>query len=391
MTDVQISFLSLVDKAANKREFLVKKNALGKPEVKFSASILKADTSTHEITGVVYEPLVEDAHGNFMTAEEIKKAADWFNEHGLGVDIQHAGTVVDGVTIVKSWVVEENTEINGQIVKAGTWLATAKIDNDEVWQKVEKGEITGWSMGGVGNYSTTDVDLAEVEKSLGSKILSGIAKAFGFTWDGTAISDTSFNEKYEEKNKNSKFWNAWNTLEDFLLPFKNESTWETYFQDNQQVIIDSLNAFSEAIKEVLGANNVWKALEPPKEILEKVSSKGDEGMNAEEIKKAVSEAVVVALEPIQKELNALKASKEVAKEEPKGEVSKSEEVENVGEVVKAAISEALAPICKDIETLKVAKGISKQLENEESEVENPSEPVNKSVFAGMFNLKGGCK
>ena len=65
ITDAKISFVSLVDKAANKRQFLITK-ANG-DEAKFSTigKILKVDAETHYVTGIVYEPLVEDADGNY--------------------------------------------------------------------------------------------------------------------------------------------------------------------------------------------------------------------------------------------------------------------------------------------------------------------------------------
>jgi len=418
MSDVEITFLSLVDKAANKHQFLVVKSKDGKPQVKFSASILKSDATAHEITGIVYEPLTADAHDNFMTPEEIQKAADWFDENGLGSDLQHNGQTITGVEITKSWVVEENTEINGTVVKAGTWLATAKIENDDIWSKIEKGEITGWSMGGVGNYSTADVDISSVEKSLTSKILAGIAKALGFTFDGKPIEETSFTEEYNKANKYSSFWNAWNTLQDFLIPYDNAYSWETHFQENQQVITSALQQFSDAIVEVLASNNVAKALEPSKETIAKAlvnksgqkmnaeqvkvldniskelsvlkgqftadSEEGEDNMKPEEIKKAVTEAVTAAVAPIQKELDELKKTSTEAA--PATEEVAKAEGEDMAAVIKAAVAEALAPVQKDLDAVKKAKGISKQLETDD-DVEEVSGPVTKSVFAGMFGSK----
>lgn len=424
MSDVQISYLSLVDKAANKHEFLVTKNKDGKPGVKFSASILKSDAAVHEITGIIYEPLTADAHDNFMTADEIKKAADWFDKNGIGSDLQHNEQVIEGVSIVKSWVADEDTTINDKVVKAGTWLATAKIENDDVWGKIEKGEITGWSMGGVGSYSTTDVDIASVEKSIGQKIVGAIAKAFGFTYDGTEISDTNFTDEFDKKNKSSQFWNAWNTLQDFLVPYDDEYSWSTHFQDNKETITSALQEFSTAIQDVLGASDVAKALEPPKSVIAKAlgkagkkmstenftkldsickqlselkdsfsqSGEGDENMKAEDIQKAVGAALTEALDPIKKEIETLKngtvekKADETVETKP-AEVTKSDDV---AAIVKAAVSEAITPLQQDIDVLKAAKGISKQAGDGTEDVHEEGK-VTKSVFAGIFNVKGGIQ
>lgn len=78
MSDVKISFVSLVGKAANKRRFLVTKAENGSASFQTYGRIVKAEAETHEVTGIVYEPMVEDTQGNFMTENEIAKAAHWF-------------------------------------------------------------------------------------------------------------------------------------------------------------------------------------------------------------------------------------------------------------------------------------------------------------------------
>ena len=67
ISDAKIVFVSLVDKAANKREFLITKSEGGKAEFRTYGRILKADIEKHFVTGVVYEPMVEDTDGNYMT------------------------------------------------------------------------------------------------------------------------------------------------------------------------------------------------------------------------------------------------------------------------------------------------------------------------------------
>ena len=66
ITDARISFVSLVDKAANKRPFLIVKNEDGKAAFTTYGRIIKSDDNRHFVTGIVYEPMTEDAHGNYM-------------------------------------------------------------------------------------------------------------------------------------------------------------------------------------------------------------------------------------------------------------------------------------------------------------------------------------
>ena len=74
ITDAKISFVSLVDKAANKKQFLITKSEDGAANFATFGRILKADADSHFVTGIVYEPMVEDTQGNYMTEEEISGA-----------------------------------------------------------------------------------------------------------------------------------------------------------------------------------------------------------------------------------------------------------------------------------------------------------------------------
>ena len=43
-----------------------------------------------------------DTQGDYMTAEEIQKAAHWYAKNGTGVDIQHDEKKLDGAVVVES-------------------------------------------------------------------------------------------------------------------------------------------------------------------------------------------------------------------------------------------------------------------------------------------------
>lgn len=56
ITDAKISFVSLVDKAANKKQFLITKAEHGSASFASYGRIVNADADSHYITGIVYEP-----------------------------------------------------------------------------------------------------------------------------------------------------------------------------------------------------------------------------------------------------------------------------------------------------------------------------------------------
>lgn len=190
--NARIRFVSLVDKAANLQSFLVTKNKNGEASFTTCGQIVKADADNHYVTGIVYEPMVKDSQGNFMTEEEIVKAARWYAKNGNMVDIQHSFSPLSSASVVESWVAKADFSLGDKAVKKGTWLMTVEIADDNIWSRIEKGEITGFSMGGVGEYATEDVDIDNLEKSFDDatpKKRRGIVKALLSLLDGNRQED----------------------------------------------------------------------------------------------------------------------------------------------------------------------------------------------------------
>ena len=139
--NAKISFVSLVDKAANKREFLITMAQDGKADWEAVGRIIKADGNTHHVTGVVYEPMTEDTQGDFMSAESIEKTAHDFLKNCEGCDLQHDFKLQKGVSVVESWIAKADFEIDGEKVTKGTWLMTAEISDKSLWDKIQKGDF----------------------------------------------------------------------------------------------------------------------------------------------------------------------------------------------------------------------------------------------------------
>ena len=152
--------------------------------------IQKSDARKYTL-GVVYEPDVVDAHGDFAKAEDIEKAAWGFmkavqdkvkltegcvkafkelvagvkkgeaniditellqaveKSDGIGLGVQHRDWAVGLGDIVESFIAPADMVVSGQVIKKGSWMMGV-VWNDANWAKVLKGEITGFSMGGTG-------------------------------------------------------------------------------------------------------------------------------------------------------------------------------------------------------------------------------------------------
>ena len=127
--------------------------------------------------------MTADTDDEFMSAEEIAKAEKYFTENQGKIDEKHSFRPTEGLSVVDSWIQKCDCTIEGNVIKAGTWLMTVKCDNDKVWDKVQKGEYTGFSMGGKGIFSSVDVSLEKSEEEEGLYIVEGprIERMLGYT------------------------------------------------------------------------------------------------------------------------------------------------------------------------------------------------------------------
>lgn len=308
ITDARISFVSLVDKAANKRQFLIVKDEEGKAAFTTYGKIIKTDSESHFVTGVVYEPMVEDAHGNYMTADEIAKAAYWFAKNGNRVDLQHNFVSADGTAVVESWIAKSDSNIGGADIKEGTWLMTVEITDDDLWQSIEKGEITGLSMGGLGVFSKEDTELSE----------ASVKKSKGRVTKG-AVADS-----YKQANISSSFWNAFDALRNSLYSY-NGYTGVYVYQTDESKIKEALEDFNGIITELL-----TDASQPLTKSLFDCKPTPEAG-RIEKSGRTLSAKNRAALQNLYDDLGTFLADADAEKDKPNGETGAEEDKQQDGE------------------------------------------------------------
>lgn len=308
ITDARISFVSLVDKAANKRQFLIVKDEEGKAAFTTYGKIIKTDSESHFVTGVVYEPMVEDAHGNYMTADEIAKAAYWFAKNGNRVDLQHNFVSADGTAVVESWIAKSDSNIGGADIKEGTWLMTVEITDDDLWQSIEKGEITGLSMGGLGVFSKEDTELSE----------ASVKKSKGRVTKG-AVADS-----YKQANISSSFWNAFDALRNGLYSYNSYTGVYTY-QTDESKIKEALEDFNGIITELL-----TDASQPLTKSLFDCKPTPEAG-RIEKSGRTLSAKNRAALQNLYDDLGTFLADADAEKDKPGGETGTEEDKQQDGE------------------------------------------------------------
>ena len=279
LSDAKIQFVSLVDKAANKRQFLITKAEGSSANFQSYGRIVKADSESHFVTGIVYEPMAEDTDGEYMTEEEIEKAAHWYMKNAGDVDIQHCFVKAEGIDVVESFVAKSDMDIDGTPIKKGTWLMTVEIGDTAVWESIQKGEITGFSMGGVASRSDEDVDLDSVEKSEGvleakigttevpdsffKRLTKAIKDAFKAEKQ-EEVSKGEMAERYARSVKRDNLYTAWSCLRDMFEGYEyNPATgqWEWGFTADEAKVREALADFNAIVTNILTSDNVIGEIE----------------------------------------------------------------------------------------------------------------------------------
>jgi len=319
ITDLEVKLISFVDKGANKRE-LIWKGSGEKPNVEFNVEIKKIDEELREVYCQVYVPNETelDTHEEYMTAPEIKKAAHKYmkrsNMHSI--DEQHNLEVAKDVYVVESWIIKNGDELFPKDV--GGWAVCIKVENDEVWEKIKKGEYTGLSLYGTGKKiekkSTlvkSDIVVKDFNESFAKLELENTVRALcNALWDAVY----NYGDGWSKLTRDEQLAELTISAEQFLTKLEEIKSTGSIAKAGKtlsQANMDKLVTASESIKSVLEAAGAYETKKT--EILEKNKSQGENKLTKEEIEKAAgdaaADAVKKAVEPITAEIEVLKADK----------------------------------------------------------------------------------
>ncbi len=390
LKDAKITHISLVDKGANGVPFAIIK-AAGKNAIQKQVQISKIDDDKRIVKGVVYQPDVADAHDDQMDEVEIEKAAHLFMEkqHTYNIDKQH-DLEADKGFIIESYIAPCDMTLGDQQIVKGSWVAAVKVTDDDTWESIKKGEITGFSMWGVGKREEI-----EEEEEVSKGLLSRIAKALGLIEKG-AVAD-----KYHKNRKNREFWAAQDALNSVLF------NWDSYnsgMETDAETIREALQDFVDIAQSVLIQDDIIKAIGTPPaqiskagkkisagnlkhvddaiaaltELKNKTAPEEEEPEEDVDLKAAdIAKAVTAALAPIAKqvegltaEIAELKKEEGVEGEQPAGGAAPATTAEETA--ITDAIAKALAPLSEQMQTLaadvqlvKNSRGASAQGDEEE--------------------------
>ena len=102
----------------------------------------------------IYRRNGEDEYYIYFSKDTVNKASQLFFKNGNQSNwtLEH-NNEIKGLTVVESWIVEDTQKDKSALynlsVPVGTWMASVKVDNDEIWNDyVKTGKVKGLSLEG---------------------------------------------------------------------------------------------------------------------------------------------------------------------------------------------------------------------------------------------------
>lgn len=109
-----------------------------------------ANQELKQATFIAMLPDSVDLHGDFTSAEEVRKAMQSFNKSAKRTNLFHM-TMSDSFEVIESYLAPVDFILNDEFVAKGTWLMTLQIKDDSLWELIKSGEINGISIGALAN------------------------------------------------------------------------------------------------------------------------------------------------------------------------------------------------------------------------------------------------
>jgi hypothetical protein len=154
-SDLQVEFVSFVDKPAIDRNFLAFKDKMN-----FAIDVEKRIVSGPAMLAdmLLYrnDPGGLGEYYTTFDKESIMSIVQKFFKKGFvqNFNIMHdSATATKGVTVFESFITDTERGIapmkGFEDAKEGSWFISAKVDDEAIWNKVKAGEVKGFSVEGI--------------------------------------------------------------------------------------------------------------------------------------------------------------------------------------------------------------------------------------------------
>ena len=117
--------------------------------------ILKAEVEEEKrlVYGIVMRPNIIDGHLDLISEREVEKAAHFYMMvRGFGAGIMGEVHTEEAEAVpVESYIAPVDFEMGNGEVKKGDWVLVSYVVSDDLWARIQSGEVNGYSPGGLGN------------------------------------------------------------------------------------------------------------------------------------------------------------------------------------------------------------------------------------------------
>lgn len=112
-----------------------------------------------QVTYVAMVPDAVDAHGDFTSAEDVRKAKESFNRAWLaGQKLSNLFHIYETETfsVIESYITPFEASVEGRFIAKSSWLVTLQIHDPQLWEMIKKNEIVGVSIGALATVEQLD-------------------------------------------------------------------------------------------------------------------------------------------------------------------------------------------------------------------------------------------
>ena len=277
------------------------------------------------VYAAVLVPGEPDHDGESVTKEKIEEAAHGWMESYRNVDVDH--TLNNVAAPVESYILpnDMNVSLGGKesVLPAGTWILASKVLDDPTWERVESGDLTGYSVMGIRKSQmtsgkSTGEESAEKRKTLLEDLGDDWVAGFVSLVTEPAVPKAKFFaiKEAEQESTIARLWRG-------LVGMSNdrdrsEKAGRSISESNYKRIKDALEALQELVSQAESER----------------SGEGGKEMDREELQELVREEMSSMKEELD-EIKTMLAEKEAEEEEetPESEPTSEEEEEEESEEV----------------------------------------------------------
>ncbi|WP_129596023.1 XkdF-like putative serine protease domain-containing protein [Anaerophilus nitritogenes] len=375
IVDAKITHVSFVKKGANGKDFLIMKSDDQEPTLEKETPILKVQDDKKLVTGIVYEPDTVDSQNEFMKADAIEKAAHKFMEDYRNIDKNHTFNN-ENVSVVESFVTKGDTKIGDTSIKKGTWVMTTKVNDDKLWEDVKKGNIKGYSMGGVGKKIEHNQEPAKVKKSNEenpeSEEMKGFFNVLKSFFAGDSIqkenkTTVSFADRMAVNDVTEGMWRVNDTLRSTMRDILNSQD----IKEKQPALNKAIDEFGIYMKNKI--KNVGTQI-----------TKADEDFFGEPVEKAGKKISASRMTSIKNAITSLQNLVQEVEENEDTENSEEED-EVKKEDIASIIKEAMTPINERLDKIEKGESSTSQqvdgVENDKITKEDLTEVIKEAMVS----------